>query len=70
MFKIKTNSEKLILFYWKYKERNVSQYIAIRWKNIAIYRNTVFLYRDTPSTNISTNMDTTNIFQFLAILSI
>ena len=28
-FKIKTNIEKFIQFYWKYKERNVSQYIAI-----------------------------------------
>ena len=47
-FKIKINIEKLIGFYWKYNESNVSQYIAIQWKNIAIYRNTFFLYRDTP----------------------
>ena len=27
----------------------ISQNIAIQWKNIAIYRNTFFLYRDTPT---------------------
>ena len=46
---MKTNIEKFIGFYWKYKEKNISQYIAIQWKNIAIYRNTFFLYRDTPN---------------------
>ena len=37
-FKIKMNIEKLIGLYWKCDERNISQYISIQWKNIAIYR--------------------------------
>ena len=43
--KIKTNIKKLIGFYWKYQEniyRNISQYSEK-------YRNTFFLYCDTPS---------------------
>ena len=48
-FEIKANIEKLIGFLWKYNEINVSQYIAIQWKIIAIYRNMFFLYRDTPN---------------------
>ena len=43
--------EKLIWFYWKYKEINISQYIAITVKK---YRNTFFLYRDTPTVYTST----------------
>ena len=53
--KFRRNIEKLIGFYWKYKESNISQYIFVY-----MYRNTVkkhrnishvftfFLYRDTP----------------------
>ena len=44
--KIKMNIEKLIGIYWKCDERNILQYIAIQWKK---YRNTFFLYRDTPT---------------------
>ena len=33
---MKMNFEELIKFYWKCNEINISQYIPIQWKNIAI----------------------------------
>ena len=49
-------TEKLNGFLWKYNEKNVSQYIAIQCKNIAIYRNTFFLYRDIPINHLYGNV--------------
>ena len=49
---MKANIDKSIEFYWKYNVGSISQYIAIRFKCITIYRNTFLLYCDTPKNSL------------------